>query len=320
MTKILFVTNKPLNNFGTVLIRCIQPSRFLSQIGFDTDVQNINNVKLIEGGIVIFHRVNFNPLTRLIIQKARIKKNIVIYDTDDLVNTNSDKKDLMKFNAIFVSTKFLQQKYIGFNRNVFIVRNAINQNILEKSTSIEFKSNENKTTLGFISGSNTHDKDFELIESVLIEILKENKNVNLIICGKIKFSSDFYLFENQFKYEKFRDFDNFIKIYELIDINLVPLCLNEFNNGKSEIKYIEASAFLIPGIYSANNTYSEVIEDHKNGLLINKNDKWKEGILKLIHDKKLCKSIALKAKDDVLKLYTPKKRCLDYEDDFSRLY
>jgi glycosyltransferase involved in cell wall biosynthesis len=136
----------------------------------------------------------------------------------------------------------------------------------------------------------------------------------LLICGKIKFSDSFFLFEDRFEYNKFMPYAKFIDIYKKVDIILVPLTDTKFNHGKSELKFIEAGAFGITTVASESDTYSRVINHGKNGILISKNGGWNFWIEKLIYDHDLRNKIGNAARDIVIKKYNPSLRATEYID------
>lgn len=85
--------------------------------------------------------------------------------------------------------------------------------------------------------------------------------------------------------------DNYAKMYQHIDIAIVPLADNEFNRCKSELKLIEAGHFGIPVIASDVYPYNTVIEHGVDGFLI-KNAKdchkqWLKYTTELVNDPSL---------------------------------
>lgn len=315
--KIQFLVSKPLNNFGTVLLRCKQPSDYLSKYEIDTSVCNIRSLNLIKNGIIFFHRTSYNSFTIALAKAAKYSGNILVYETDDLTLNYGKRNNFCELcDAISVSTEFLKTEFSAYGKNIRVLKNALSNEFLEKANlkNTNTNKNNNQITLAFFSGSSTHDEDFKIIEKSLLIILKKHLHVKLLICGKIKFSDSFYLFKDRFEYNEFMPYVEFIEIYKKIDIILVPLTDTKFNHGKSELKFIEAGAFGITTIASDCYTYSRVINHGKNGILISKNEGWNFWIEKLIYNQDLRNKIGNAARDYVIKNYTPSVRASEYID------
>lgn len=312
-----FIISKPLNSFGTVLIRCTQPCSYLFTKGINATVQEIRNLKLIKNGIIFFHRTSYNSFTIALAKAAKYSGNILVYETDDLTLNYGNGKNFCELcDAISVSTEFLKTEFSTYGKNIRVLKNALSNEFLEKANlkSINTIKKNNQITLAFFSGSSTHNEDFKIIEKSLLIILKKHLHVKLLICGKIKFSDSFYLFKDRFEYNEFMPHNEFIEIYKKVDINLVPLTDTKFNHGKSELKFIEAGAFGITTIASDTNTYRRVINHEKNGILISKNEGWNIWIEKLIYDQDLRHKLGTAARDFVIKNYTPSVRAREYLD------
>ena len=319
-----FIISKPLNSFGTVLIRCTQPCSYLFTKGINATVQEIRNLKLIKNGIIFFHRTSYNSFTIALAKAAKYSGNILVYETDDLTLNYGNGKNFCELcDAISVSTEFLKTEFSAYGKNIRVLKNALSNEFLEKANLkiTNTNKNNNQITLAFFSGSSTHDEDFKIIEKSLLIILKKHLHVKLLICGKIKFSDSFYLFKDRFEYNEFMPYAEFIEIFKKVDINLVPLTDTKFNHGKSELKFIEAGAFGITTIASDCDAYSRVINHEKNGILISKNEGWNFWIEKLIYDQDLRNKIGNAARDFVIKNYTPSVRAreyLDFNNDLTR--
>lgn len=319
-----FLISKPLNSFGTVLFRCIQPCSYMFTKGINANVKQIRSLKLIKNGIIFFHRTSYNSFTIALAKAAKYSGNILVYETDDLTLNYGNGKNFCELcDAISVSTEFLKTEFSAYGKNIRVLKNALSNEFLEKANLkiTNTNKNNNQITLAFFSGSSTHDEDFKIIEESLLIILKKHLHVKLLICGKIKFSDSFYLFKDRFEYNEFMPYAEFIEIYKKVDINLVPLADTKFNHGKSELKFIEAGAFGITTIASDCDAYSRVINHEKNGILISKNEGWNFWIEKLIYDQDLRNKIGNAARDFVIKNYTPSVRAreyLDFNNDLTR--
>lgn len=313
---IQFLVSKPLNDYGTVLIRCKQPSEFMSNLGMNVQVSNIRSLSLIRGGVIFFHRTGYNVFTKALAKAAKYSGNILVYDTDDLTLDNQGSKNFCELcHAVSVSTEFLKGEFSYYNKNIKVLKNCLSKRFLIESDKYNDKvSKTNEVTLGFFSGSSTHDNDFLIIEEAVIKILEKHRHVKFLICGKIKFSQRFYEFEKRFEYLPFMPYSEFIEIHRKVDILLVPMHSSKFNHGKSELKFIEAGAFCVPTIASSTYSYDKAIDHLKNGIIVSSPNKWFFWIEKLICESELRENIGQSARATVMEYYTPNLRGIEYKN------
>jgi len=160
-------------------------------------------------------------------------------------------------------------------------------------------------TIAYLSGSKTHDKDFELVEPSLLKVLKEFTNTILLIVGPVKVSAEFNKFDKRFIKKEFISYDKFQDIFTTIDINLVPLDIkSNFCQSKSELKFIEAGAYAIPSIVSATIPHKELITHAVNGFLVESPQDWYLSIVKLM-DHECRKEVGQNARLFILENYSP---------------
>jgi GT2 family glycosyltransferase/glycosyltransferase involved in cell wall biosynthesis len=241
----------------------------------------------------------------------------VIYEIDDLLteipadNPNHrwslDRRNFIydtikRASAVTVSTNCLKDHFAKYNKNIFILPNYIDTNIWNRGSSA--KRISKKLRIGY-AGSGTHYKDLQLIESALYSIsAKFSNRVSFIFFGChteiLKKLPDAIFIDHD------KSYYNYSKILKKlhIDIMLVPLIDNIFNNSKSIVKWLEYSALGIPGIYSDTKPYTDVINDNSLGLLADKTtDSWITCISKMIEDQQLRDAISITAHNVVTSSY-----------------
>lgn len=103
------------------------------------------------------------------------------------------------------------------------------------------------------------------------------------------------------------------------DILVVPLDVDIYNKSKSSIKYLEASAAKIPGVYQRIRQYEEIIDEGKNGMLAGKASEWYKGIKKLIDDVELRRSMGEAAFKNVQDNWQVKNHTKEYADFFKEI-
>jgi glycosyltransferase involved in cell wall biosynthesis len=121
--------------------------------------------------------------------------------------------------------------------------------------------------LGYFSGSPSHAKDFAILEPVLSDLLEEDPRVSLLAVGYVQPSAALARHKTQVKKAPFQDYLNLQRLIGDVDINLMPLQVNEFTDCKSELKYFDAAAVETVSIASPSATYAAVIRHGENGLL-----------------------------------------------------
>lgn len=240
-----------------------------------------------------------------ILRKKNIKK---IYDMDDLIyhtkyvpkylNSIGDYREF-SIDAFFalakryemiasicdgfiVTTKGLKEHIKNdFKKPVWILENFLNleQESVSKKIVLEKKNTyrDDKFIIGYFSGSNSHQRDLEIVESSVIRLMEEYDNIYLKVVGYMTLSSQLESLKKKGRII----FDKFVPYQELqykiggVDVNIIPLQRHEFNECKSELKYFEASIVDTVSVAVRNEVYSSIIKDGIDGFLCNEMD-WYE--------------------------------------------
>lgn len=225
---------------------------------------------------------------------------------------------LMSFaEAIFVTTEPLKEYYENLLENAFDVQKDfyILPNCNDMSD-FRYPNGENdKLTIGW-HGSTTHDDDLAMVAPVLNKVLTENQHVEMEFVGGLKPDTltqyDGWTNEaiDSIKTtEGTPAFDDFppLLMSRAWDIGIAPLIEDEFNRGKSAIKWMEYSMKGIPTVasdydpYSANIRGTDTIVDGSTGLLCDDIHDWQENLEMLIENKELREEIGENAYDFVVR-------------------
>ncbi len=251
--------------------------------------------------IFVVSRVRYTSELNQLLTRARNKGKRIFFDIDDLLfdidytHLIVDTLDLpltdetwthwfafiARINAsirlcdaVITTNVFLAEKLSQyFGKPVHVVPNFMNQEQIEISNRIfrlkkdsGWKRN-NDITLGYFSGTQTHNKDFEVIASALAELFEADSRIKLRIGGHLSICEPMVKYTDRIEILPFCDFVNLQTAVGKVDINLVPLQENVFSNCKSELKYFEAAAVGTVTIASPVYTYSHAIQDGRNGFL-----------------------------------------------------
>jgi len=185
---------------------------------------------------------------------------------------------------VITTNKYLAnmiQKYL--RKPVMVIPNFLNNEQLNISDQI-FKqkvqrgfSRNKKITLGYFSGTPSHNKDFRLISDALAELLGKNSQIDLRVVGFMELRQPMDLFRSRIQFIKLQDFINLQRLIGEVEVNLVPLQNNIFTNCKSELKFFEAGVVGTITVASPVYTYAKAIRDGQNGFLAQDHE-WLEKI------------------------------------------
>lgn len=292
----------------------------------DYEKLTLEEVKYYRG--FVFFRCPVTETIEEFIKIAKQHNKTVFYDIDDLVidekytNTiehlktlspeekaiyddgvNRMRRTLELCDYAITTTERLAVELQNYIDEVYINRNVASEKMVELSH-LAMKSvtkEKDKIILGYLSGSITHNEDFELILPVIKRIMDENDNVYLKIVGLLDIPSSLKKYENRLMSAPFVDWQSLPEIIASIDINLAPLKASIFNEAKSENKWVEAALCKVVTVASNVGAFEQMIEDNETGLLCNDSNEWYEKLTKVIRDEKYRNLIAENAYKYVMK-------------------
>ena len=198
------------------------------------------------------------------------------------------EKMIMKVDGCLVSTpalkKYIEDKY---NLSCHLIRNKITPRRLKHP--IERKTNIFKIV--YASGTYSHKKDFDLIESTLFKFMLLNEKASLSILGAAQVSERLLALPNVNNYPlmKYGEMLDFVSTHNLM---LVPLENDIFNQAKSCVKFIECAAVGVPILASDVGEFSCMISHKENGLLATDEHDWYEQLVWAFEEKELLDEIA----------------------------
>ena len=175
----------------------------------------------------------------------------------------------------FIVTTETLHDYVkkDFNKPVWVFHNYLNleqekvsENIVELKK--DSYSNE-KFLIGYFSGSASHKRDLEIVESALLKLMNKYEDIYLRIVGFMEFSEELQKLKDDGRII-FSDLVSFEELqYEIgkVDLNIVPLQKYKFNECKSELKYFEAGIVNTLTLATDISSYKNCIEDGVDGFL-----------------------------------------------------
>lgn len=277
----------------------------------------------------VFFRCPITENIKEFIKKAKNNNKPIFFDIDDLVfseefvnnikyiknlskeekklyldGVNRMRETLEMCDYAITSTEEIAKELKKVVKDVLVNRNVLSEELVKYSLEALKNKKENETiNIGYLSGSITHNDDFEIIKKPIIKILEEYKNVKLIIAGLLDLPEELVKYQDQIEIISFKEWQELPKTIAYLDINLAPLVDNKFNMGKSENKWTEAAIVKVATIASNVGGF-QIINNKHDGILVNNTyEEWFEGIRKLIEDKRLRNKIAENAYKRVMADY-----------------
>ena len=262
----------------------------------------------------IFFRCPFIPIIEEFINKAKENNKSCFFDIDDLVYdtkyTNKIKyldsmtkaerelyddgvkrmgKTMRLCDYGITSTTRLKTEMSKIMQDVCLNRNVASEAMRRYSDEAKklHLRDDDKITLGYFSGSITHNDDFAIVIPVISKLFKKYNNLFLRIVGILDVPKELEQFKDRIITSKFTSWKELPELISSVDINLAPLEDNIFNEAKSENKWTEAALVNVPTVASKVGAFKEIIEDGKTGFLCESEKQWEKALENLIENRNL---------------------------------
>ena len=284
--------------------------------------ENLDPLIIINYRIIIFFGCPWIENIEKIILLAKNLNKKVLFDIDELIinlkyesmlpfykNLSTNQKELYDDQGIktlktlkmcdgaITTTKALAKILKNYVSNVFINHNVPNDEMWKLSENALIKKNNKNNNnnkqiiIGYFSWSITHNPDLEIIKPSLVRILRNYRNVKLLLFVKPPIPKFLKEFSSQIICIKYVDWKKLPKIISNIDINIAPIKKNIFNEAKSENNWVEAAMVKIPTVASNYGEFKHVIIHNETGFLCSDNREWYKSLKTLIKNEDLRKTI-----------------------------
>ena len=174
-------------------------------------------------------------------------------------------------------------------RNVKETREAVGQEETKRKTkgaeeNVFVERESGDVILGYFSGTITHNADFEMVKSAILQVMDENVQVKLLLMGKLDLPAELAAYGNRIIQKPFVDWKELPAVIAGVDINLAPIEDSIFNEAKSENKWVEAALVKVPTVASRVGAFAEQIRDGETGWLAGE-DEWYKILSLAVRDK-----------------------------------
>jgi glycosyltransferase involved in cell wall biosynthesis len=284
--------------------------------------------------VFIFYRCPWIPQYSGIFKAIRKRNKVSIYAVDDLVIDRrytdtlpvvqdmlvEDRKiyddgverhgKLMKHcDYAITTTKALANELKKYEnlKEVYVDRNMRNdETIFHSDEAIKtVERDDTKVIIGYFSGTNTHNEDFQMVAPALTRIMDEYENVHIKLTGRVDAPEALKGYENRLIFTPLVDWRRLPFEMRECNITLSPLVDTLFNRAKSELKWADSSLVEVPVVASNMGASKEVITDQKTGVLVeNTEEDWYQGLRLLVEDEALRSRIGKQAREYVVKNYS----------------
>ena len=311
--------------------------------------------EMMESDVIVFHRANtaqHHHLGRILKQAG--KK--IVFDNDDTFKLDKthpfyglDEKGfeenkvrmnnvidnfIINSDLVTTSTEFLAKEYRKLHKNVVVLPNYVNPDDWEEP----LKNTGDKVRIGIV-GSVAYNHDFEHIKKV-IKDLDDDDKVQIVLFGLWtgkkrkdnpligKVLKKEYKFWDSLKNKEQIQWCEMVDYFEVLnqsrlDMMIIPRRYNNFNQCKSNVKYLEASMLEIPviaqGFPDKTSPYDADL-DGENGILVTDNSKWTEEIMSLVNSKSKREFMGSNARQYVLDNYHIKDHAHKWAEAYNKLF
>lgn len=221
---------------------------------------------------------------------------------------------------ITVTTPDLR-KFLGYEEKTVVLPNSLDFALWANPRDHD---DENEKIRILWAGSHTHSGDFRTVEGVLKMLIKEFRGkITLVFMGWAPPWCRTDEFADCVEYHPpvmVPDYPHKMQALRC-DMAYAPIIECEFNNAKSNIKFLEYSAAGLPSVCSKVGPYKRTVHDALDGFLVRNDDqgKWHYYLRELVMNRKLRKRIGSAARKRVLKDFNITKTAKLWEDAYRNL-
>lgn len=323
--------------------RCQNPCEALREHGVDCDIVDhpLVDYAAVLGCFRVFvlHRVPWSNELEEFAGKARAAGKQVVFDTDDL---DFDPDLAWQLDALRKKTDFGQELYrqamadqkraIGLVDRVVVstpalerhiesrfpekpctvVRNAASRQLIELSDAVATRVGDSSPTVGYFSGTPTHDRDLATIAVPLTAAFEAVPGLRLLLVGPVRVPDQLADYRARIETRAVVPWTELPALLRRAHLHLAPLDDNPFTKAKSELKFFEAGLVGRPCIASASGAYCDCIRDHENGLLCENLGQWTNALIEAMSTPALLEALGAQARDDALSDYSMSVRIREW--------
>jgi len=143
---------------------------------------------------------------------------------------------------------------------------AVSMDLYEAKRDSGFRS-DGTITVGYFSGSPTHNRDYAVAAPALAQLMDEDPRIRLRVVGFLESRGGLETHASRVEVYPVQDPINLQRLIAEAEINIAPLQNNLFTNCKSELKYFEAAIAGTITVATPTRSFARAIVDGENGFL-----------------------------------------------------
>lgn len=336
--------------------RCEHQAEQLEQLGATVDIAVHGEIDLVAAADryrhFVLHRVPWGPDVEAFLDRVRTLGGLVAFDTDDLVfdpgvmphvaaledlssyevelyeeGLHRYRRTLENCAVVSVSTEALAAHARRIHDRVVVTPNVASVAMIEAADEAR-RSERSKSpakaeldvTIGYLSGTNTHKKDFLEAADGLLAILGNRPRARLLVVGPIALDRRFDEFESRIERLPLQKWEHLPAVQASVDVNVAPLERdNPFTDSKSSVKWIEAALAGVPTIASPRPDFLRVIEPGWNGLVAEGREEWERALAELVDAPADRARIGNRAREDAVHHHTSRAVAARYVETIRTL-
>jgi glycosyltransferase involved in cell wall biosynthesis len=291
---------------GTFRYRCYNMAQAINQESGDISaswffLQDLLAIDRLSdyADVLVLVRVRYDSDVERLIRSFRLAKKPVLYDIDDHIFTleatpllvasldqgltrfgrvekwvgvvGRIRHSLQEVDGIITTTEFLAgQLRDQFSTPVSVIPNFLNTEQWDFSTTLRAEGvppDPDAPIIGYFSGSNSHNRDYQIAEDGLRHVLSRFPSARLRIAGYLDPPDSLSRYHDRIDRLPFMDFLGLQKAISEVTLNISPLQHNAFSYSKSELKYFEAAAAGVLTVASPVPVFIDAIRHEHNGYL-----------------------------------------------------
>jgi glycosyltransferase involved in cell wall biosynthesis len=207
----------------------------------------------------------------------------------DVKRNRSIRKSFLKLiraaDCVTVTTTPLEKIYRKYNDRVRVIPNAIDFRRWDK---VNTSHNSGKVRILYTGAAN-HREDWMYVYPVLEDLQKKYKDVTIVLMGTDWRDVTKSLDYSRVEVHPWVDFEAYPHLMKSLccNIGLAPISKTDFNDCRSELKWVEYSSQKMATVASPWGPYKRSIKDGETGLLADEREDWFKALSKLIEDSTL---------------------------------
>lgn len=223
-----------------------------------------------------------------------------------LAGMHSIERALRGSDYVTVSTPFLAEYVSTFaGKPVWIIPFGVNDRQIQTAATLPGYV-DGPRFITYLSGTNTHERDFREAADALRRVLSEYSDVYLKLVGHLDIDTHLPGLQDKVIQIPFMDWKSLVFEAASAYVNIAPFePESPFCQSKSDLKYVEPALSFVPTIASPISSFQASIAHGVNGMIASTADEWYCAFKTLLDDPELRQCMGQAAHKDVLQNRVP---------------